>query len=216
VVRFYTYINRSLEYRRMSSVWNFVQSAVGGASTKFFKWKELISNIQLLKQSKDVQASCAFQSLLNEWDKQIKTKEYANLKINGEYVCVRIKEIGSRTYVIGREQQRKEGTDFLGYVPEYYWIDVKEVNLKVDEQQLYRGIFAPEYSPCEEVVEFIPPKDSDERRTIIESDWANIPIAFVNSIFSFAEYLYDRIEFQMKIHMLGNTIKKGKHPEVKF
>jgi len=198
----------------MAGVWSFIQSAVGGASTKFFRWKELVSNIQLLKQSKEVQTSCAFQSLLKEWDKQIKTKEYANLKINGDYVCVRIREIKSRTYVIGREQERREGTDFFGGVAEYYWVDSREIKLEVDEQQLYRGIFAPEYAPCEEVVEFTPPKDSDDRRTILESDWTNIPIAFVNSIFSFAEYLYDRIEFQMKVHMLGNTIKKGKHPEI--
>ncbi len=185
--------------------WSTIKSSLSGASGKYFKWKEIVTDIQLLRESPAVD-DCNFKILLKEWDRLIKSDTYAYVKVKGEYKLIALDGM-SFTCII---QERTEGTDMMGYVTEYRWDDVDERRITVTEKEIYRGIFPPEYEPCKYRIDDISARVSCEKgpnyRFDYEVDfWSSQGVggmAFLNSIMNFAQYLYDRIRFQMKVHRL--------------
>lgn len=174
-------------------MWQYISSFVGASSSKFFRWKEIVNDMQLLRQS-DASKTCGFKSLFKEWDKMIMSDTYANVFHGGKYKLV---ELQGKS-IKGTRYKKTFEYDLFGVVETEVMKPIETVLVPVEEDQLYRGLFPPEYEPCRKLKKVDVSEDIQLEIGNVEGTKLGTK-AFVQSLFQFAEYLFERVKFQMEV-----------------
>lgn len=180
----------------------------------YWEWKKIIHYMQILKDNKKViDNDCTFKKLFKEWDSFILADKYAYVKYNDQHHMVKYKTKGNeyKKHTLQITIQKKEQIDgiltFGMGETEDVWRDDREIEVSVNEKNIFKGIFKPADELCssiDDISEYINNIKMDKKNERIKNEtdyYVMLKNYFIQQA-RYPSYFFEKIKFYMKVYNL--------------